>query len=213
MNDYSGEVPVLATMEQAMTQNASERQGRARRTDAARNAERLVSAARELFAEAGPEVTLDEVAKRAGLGNATLYRHFPTRGDLLVAVYSDEVDALREHGDRLLAAAPADALFAWLDAFVTHVATKSELALAITEDPTDSRRTDLFHRWHESMRQTAKALLAQAKQTGAVRPDLEAADLLALTGAAALAADDAAHARRLVAVLRHGFAASPHSRN
>ena len=64
---------------------------RGRRADASRNAERLLAAARELVDESGSEVALDEVARQAGVGNATLYRHFPTRGDLLVAVYADEV--------------------------------------------------------------------------------------------------------------------------
>jgi AcrR family transcriptional regulator len=178
---------------------------RARRADAARNAELLLRAAAELFAQDGPDAALDEVARRAGLGNATLYRHFPTRGDLLVAVYADEVAELcRGAGALAERHAPGDALFAWLDDFVVHVATKRALAHAVTEGP-DERRSDLFEHWHASMRTTAEALLARARAAGAVRGDLAVGDLLALVSGAAMTAADAEHARRLLGIMRHGF--------
>jgi AcrR family transcriptional regulator len=176
------------------------------RSDASRNAALLLAAARELVAEAGNEVALDEVARRAGVGNATLYRHFPTRGDLLVAVYADEVEALCRRGDELRAApAPLDALFAWLDDFVVHVATKRPLALAATEGAT-GRRTRLFDEWHASITAAAAELVRRA--SGSLRPDLTATDLLALASGAALTATDAEHARRLVALLRTGLTVS-----
>ncbi|SHK57564.1 TetR/AcrR family transcriptional regulator [Actinacidiphila paucisporea] len=179
---------------------------RARRADAARNAELLLAAAKRLFAQEGPDVALDEVARQAGLGNATLYRHFPTRGDLLVAVYADEVAELCR-GAAVLAERhpPGDALFAWLDDFVVHVATKRALALAVTDGP-DERRTELFARWHESMTSTADGLLARARAAGAVRGDLAVGDLLALVSGAAMTASDAGHARRLLGIMRYGFA-------
>ncbi|MEU7004238.1 helix-turn-helix domain-containing protein [Nonomuraea sp. NPDC046570] len=174
----------------------------ARRADAARNAESLISAARELFDERGTDVPLDDVARRAGVGNATLYRNFPTRGDLLVAVYAEEVAELCERGQALLhEPSAADALFDWLDSFVVHVATKRALAMAATE----GGRADLFGRWHASMNAAASGLLLRARQEGAVRADLDAADLLALAGAAAMAAADPGHAQRLLRVLRHGL--------
>ncbi|MFG1838717.1 TetR/AcrR family transcriptional regulator [Micromonospora sp. NPDC049175] len=178
--------------------------GHGRRADATRNAERLLAAARELVDESGSEVALDEVARRAGVGNATLYRHFPTRGDLLVAVYADEVAALCRQGADLLGdPSPADALFTWLDAFVIHVATKRALALAATEGP-GARRTGMFDKWHESMRSTATNLLRRAQDAGAVRPDLTVTDLLAIGSGAALTGTNAAHAQRLVGLLRSG---------
>lgn len=181
------------------------REGRTRRADAARNADLLLAAAKELFEREGPEAALDEVAKRAGLGNATLYRHFPTRGDLLVAVYADEVaDLCRRAEVSAERYAPGDALFAWLDDFVVHVATKRALALAVTEGP-DERRTELFERWHESMRSTAQRLLARARAAGAVCGDLTVGDLLALVSGAAMTAADAAHAQRLLGIMRRGF--------
>lgn len=180
---------------------------RARRADAARNAESLLAAARELFGTHGPEAALDEVARRAGVGNATLYRHFPTRGDLLVAVYADEVNALCLRGSSLLEEpSAADALFRWLDDFVVHVATKRALALAVTDGP-GRPRSELFEGWHAAMTGTAEPLLSRAVRAGAVRTDLTVTDLLALASGAAMAASGPEHARALVRLLRHGLAA------
>lgn len=180
--------------------------GHPRRADAARNARLLVAAARELFDERGPDVAMDEVARRAGVGNATLYRNFPTRGDLLAAAYADEVAALCQRGATLLAESPpGEALYAWLDSFVIHVATKRALALAATA-ASDERRSELFGSWHESMTSTAAGLLARAQEARAIRPGLTAADLLALASAAALASATADHARHLLEVMRYGLA-------
>jgi AcrR family transcriptional regulator len=172
------------------------------RSDTRRNRERLLAAARELVAEVGNEVALDEIARRAGVGNATLYRHFPTRAELLAALYTDEVAALCDYGTQLLAApSPIEALFAWLDAFVAHVATKRPLALAAT-DGTDERRTPLFDQWHASITNTAAALVRRARP--ALRQDVTAADMLALATGVALTADTQ-KARHLVGLLRTGL--------
>jgi AcrR family transcriptional regulator len=89
------------------------------------------------------------------VGNATLYRHFPTRSDLLVAVYGDQVAELCRRADRPLGDRPPEvALFEWLDEFVVHVANKRDLALAITETA-DGRRTALFNQWHATITDTA----------------------------------------------------------
>jgi AcrR family transcriptional regulator len=178
------------------------------RADASRNVARLLAAARDVLAEAGNDVAFDVIARRAGVGNATLYRHFPTRADLLVAVYADEIAALCQRGARLLESAePTDALFAWLDEFVVHVATKRSLALAATEDA-DERRTEQFRQWHGSIISMAERLVRRAQPV--LRSDLTAIDVLTLASGAALATDTA-HARRLVALLRSGFAAQPGS--
>jgi AcrR family transcriptional regulator len=180
-----------------------------RRADAARNAALVVTAARQVIAERGAgaaldDVPLDEVARRAGVGNATLYRHFPTRGDLLVAVYADELTALCDRGAELGSAPdPLDALFSWLDDFVVHVATKRALAEAATVGPV-GRRTELFDRWHAAMHSTAAGLLGRAHAAGLVRSDLTVVDLLAMVSGAALTAADVAHARRLVTFIRRG---------
>jgi AcrR family transcriptional regulator len=178
---------------------------RARRADATANARSLVSAARELFGEHGPEVALDVVARRAGVGNATLYRHFPTRADLLVAVYADEAAALCRRGAGLLHGPSAgDALFDWLDDLLGHMEGMRALVLAAAGGPGDGR-TELFRRSHASLTSTAEDLLERAKAVGAVHPDLAVADVLALTGAAAIAAGGTDHARRLLRLMRRGF--------
>jgi AcrR family transcriptional regulator len=172
-----------------------------KRADASRNAARLLAAARALIEESGNEVALDEVARRAGVGNATLYRHFPTRADLLAAVYADEVAALCRRAATLAAdLPPTEALFAWLDEFALHVTTKRPLAVAATAGPTD-RRTPLFDNWHRAITEAAAALVEAAP----LQPGVTTADVLALATGAAIATTDPAHARHLVALLRTGL--------
>ena len=148
------------------------------------------------------QVALDDVARRASSATPTLYRHFPTRGDLLVAVYADEVDALCRRGAALLhELSAAEALLDWLDELHRpRRPTKRALALAATESP-DDRRTELFDRWHESMRSTAEGLLIRARDTGAIRSDLSVGDLLAPTSAAAMVSTGTHHARQLLRIL------------
>jgi AcrR family transcriptional regulator len=177
---------------------------RPRRADARRNHDRLLAAAKEVFAEHGADAPLDDVARRAGVGNATMYRHFPTRQELLVAVYSDEVTELCARAEALLTAdAPGDALFEWLHAFIAHVATKRELALALTDDA-GGRRSALFDRWHEAMNSAASALVGRAQESRTVRPDLNAVDLLVLASGIALTGAGGDQVHRLVRLLRSG---------
>jgi AcrR family transcriptional regulator len=187
-----------------MTSRRVEQPARPRRADARRNYELLLAAAKEIFDEHGLDVPLDDIARRAGVGNATMYRHFPTRRELIIAVYSDEVVALCAHGEGLLADADAgDALFRWLREFVAHVATKRELALALTDDRA-GHRNEMFGRWHEAMHATTSALLDRARQAGAVRHGLATEDLLALATGIALTGADADQLTRLLTVVRHG---------
>src|SRR4029450_3200501 len=113
----------------------STRRPRRRRADARRNTELLLAAAKEVFDEHGVDAPLDDIARRAGVGNATMYRHFPTRRELIVAVYAEEVPQLCDRGEALLHdPAPGQALFGWLQAFIAHVASKRAPALAIPND-------------------------------------------------------------------------------
>jgi AcrR family transcriptional regulator len=174
------------------------------RADAQRNYDLLVAAAREVFHDDGIDAPLDDIARRAGVGNATMYRHFPTRRELIIAVYSEEVAELSARSESLLAGeAPDDALFLWLRDFIAHVAAKRELALSITDDRT-GQRSALFDRWHAAMHTAASALLTRAQRTGTVRPDLDPAELLALANGIALTATDATQAERLVLLVRQG---------
>jgi AcrR family transcriptional regulator len=183
---------------------SAERPGRPRRADARRNYELLLSAAKEVFDEHGADAPLDDIARRAGVGNATMYRHFPTRRELIIAVYADEVAALCALGEALLTEADAgDALFGWLRAFVAHVATKRELVLALADDRA-GQRSVMVRDWHQAMHSTAAALLTRARHSGAVRGDVAVPDLLALANGIALTGPDIDQIDRLLALLRHG---------
>ncbi|MCW2919840.1 MAG: regulatory protein TetR [Actinomycetia bacterium] len=182
---------------------------RPRRADARRNYELLLAAAKEIFDEHGVDAPLDDIARRAGVGNATMYRHFPTRRELIIAVYADEVTALCAQGEALLEeGSPGDALFGWLRAFIAHVATKRELALAVTNDR-GGQRSALFGRWHEAMHSTASALLTRAQRSTTVRADLEVSDLLALANGIALTGADADQTERLLLLIRSGTDPDP----
>ncbi|SDD34218.1 TetR/AcrR family transcriptional regulator [Actinokineospora iranica] len=172
------------------------------RADARRNRERLLAAARKVFDERGIDAALDEVARRAGIGNATLYRHFPTRRDLIVAVYADEVADLCGRGEALLAAdSPGAALAEWLRLFVSHVAAKRELALAI-----EGERSALFEQWHRAVSDTAAALLARARRDGAARDDVDVADLVALATGIAVVDPGGERTEALLSLVRLGLA-------
>jgi AcrR family transcriptional regulator len=175
-----------------------------RRADAERNRLRLLAAAREVFDEHGTDAPLDVIARRAGVGNATMYRHFANRRELALAVYADEVTAVCERGAALLDdPAPGDALFAWLLAFTEHVATKGGLAMIGAGEPA-ARGSELFAQWHDAMRSTATALVDRARHAGAVRPDLDPGDLLQLASGIARTGADPARTRHLLDLLRHG---------
>jgi AcrR family transcriptional regulator len=174
--------------------------GRARRADARDNHALLLAAAKEVFAEDGPDAPLDRIARRAGIGNATMYRHFPSRRELVTAVYADEVASLSSRA-RLDAADPGAELFAWLGLFVEHVRDKRALALSLTT-PAGDHET-LFARWHETVNETAAALVDRAKAAGAVEPDTDALDLLLLGTGIALA-NAPARTDRLLTLVRRG---------
>ena len=160
---------------------------RARRADAQRNVERLIAAARDAFSVHGPNASLDDIARVAGVGAGTLYRHFPTRLALFEAVYRDSVERLCADGERLAATEPpADALVDWLKGFVTVVSQKRGLAAALTEE---GRTSELFVQCHTMINATGAALLDHAKAAGAVRDDLALGDLLKMAKAFAIAAE------------------------
>src|SRR6185369_12257140 len=116
------------------------------RADAQRNVAKLLDAAREAFTARGPNASLDDIARAAGVGAGTLYRHFPTRLALFEAVYRDSVERLCAEGERLaVAEPPAKALVDWLEGFVTVVSQKRGLAAALT---VEGRASDFFAECH-----------------------------------------------------------------
>jgi AcrR family transcriptional regulator len=180
---------------------------RARRVDAARNRAALVATARRLFDERGIDVPLDEIAKSAALANATLYRHFPTRAELIVAVYATELEELRQASENLLDRRdPGQALADWLRLFVHHVATKRELALAL---PDDTERGALFTSWHATMQDAASQLLKRAHDAGTVRADITTTDILALASGIALTGLPGTRLDTLLDLVRDGYQAAP----
>jgi AcrR family transcriptional regulator len=175
------------------------------RADARRNRDQLIEAAQAVFAELGTQAPLDEIARRAGIGNATLYRHFPTRDDLLIAVYADEVSALSASGAKLLAAAdrePLDALFEWLEAFVLHVASKGDLARSL--EPGASR-SEQHEEWHEAIFGVATRLVDRAREAGVIRADVDPVDLLVLISG--MASAEPARVKRLLQMVRRSVIA------
>jgi AcrR family transcriptional regulator len=160
---------------------------RARRADAQRNVERLIAAARDAFAAHGPNASLDDIARAAGVGAGTLYRHFPTRLALFEAVYRDSVERLCADGERLLATEPpAQALVDWLHGFVSVVSQKRGLAAALTEE---GRTSELFAQCHALIDTTGGRLLRRAKAAGEMRDDVALGDLLKMAKAFAYAAE------------------------
>ncbi|MBV9839234.1 MAG: TetR/AcrR family transcriptional regulator [Solirubrobacterales bacterium] len=170
----------------------------------------LIATAKRLFAERGVDVPLDEIARTANVANATLYRHFRTRAELIVAVYAEEVDELRRTSERLLQAPdPSQALADWLRMFVRHVATKRELALTL---PDGDERGALFTEWQATMHDAATRLANRARDAGALRADIAASDLLALGNGIALTARSTTGLERLLDLLRDGYRVTGASR-
>lgn len=147
------------------------------RADAVRNRERVLEAAKAVFNAGGPEASLEAVAKRAGVGIGTLYRHFPTREDLFEAVYRREVEQLSELAEHLRSAKdPVDALRRWLRSAVEFVATKKGMSAALALTYQSSSELAAF-----SMDRLTKAIgsvLDRAVAAGQMRGDVSPEDLL-----------------------------------
>jgi AcrR family transcriptional regulator len=184
------------------------------RADARRNRQRLLAAARTAFTEHGAEASLDDIARRAGVGSGTLYRHFPTRQALVEAVYRDQVEALCTRGYELLDTLPPDdALAAWLRALADYVTTKRGLATAM-KAIMDDQGSQVFASCKQALYAAARALLTRAQETGTVRADADVDDLLRLVHAIAVATEQAPDGgERLLSLvmdgLRHQEAAAP----
>jgi AcrR family transcriptional regulator len=152
------------------------------RADAVRNRERVLEAAKAVFSAGGPDASLEAVAKRAGVGIGTLYRHFPTREALFEAVYRREVEQLSELAEQLKSeAAPVDALRRWLRSNVQFVATKKGMsaALALAAHGSSELSTYSFDR----LTKAVGALLERAVAAGEIRADVGPEDVLrALVG-------------------------------
>jgi AcrR family transcriptional regulator len=153
---------------------------RPRRSDARRNYDNLIAAGREAFTEDGKAASLEDVARRAGVGIGTLYRHFPSRQNLLEAVYVEEVDALCRSAVELADEPPWEALVGWLHRFVGYLATKQALAEELLAY--NDRDADVFQTCRKNMYAGGEPLLVRAQQAHVVRADTDIAEVIQLVG-------------------------------
>ncbi|GHJ39940.1 TetR/AcrR family transcriptional regulator [Streptomyces sp. TS71-3] len=177
------------------------------RADARRNYEAVLAAAAEVFGAGGPDASLDEIARRAGVGNATLYRHFPHRRDLLIAVCVDEVEKLCVIGEELRSQGhgpSGDALESWLHAYIDHVRTRSGLGAAFATG--NSQDSPFVATCRAAVGEVGSALLRDAQQAGTARADLRLDDLLTLANAIAIVTESSTgdQARDLLKLVMEG---------
>jgi AcrR family transcriptional regulator len=177
------------------------------RADSARNRQSLIDAAKTGFAEIGLNVSLEDIARRAGVGIGTLYRHFPSREAVVEAVYRREVEQLAEAVPRLLeSASPAEALHQWMHLFVDYVATKRVIAPSLAAAA--GRTPSLYATSAELISNAISTLVKRAIAKGDVRKDIDPSDLLrALVGISYGNPDTGweASARRLIDILMDGL--------
>jgi AcrR family transcriptional regulator len=178
------------------------------RRDAQRNYERIVAAAASVFAEQGADGSLNEVARRAGVGPATLYRRFPTRDALLAALLADRHNALAAEAEHLAeGSATADALIGWVSGFMNHVSTYRGLATLVKAGREDER--SLFAATFATLIDAGAKLLKRTQQRGEIRADIDVCELLDLASGIAIAAEcDPGTADRLFKLAIEGLRSS-----
>ena len=176
---------------------------RPQRADARRNYEKLVSAAREAFAEDGTSASLEDIARRAQVGIGTLYRHFPTRQHLLEAVYLDEVEAICRSAADLADLEPWDALVTWLRQFVGFAATKRALAQEMLG--TIGSDAEVFRTCRVAISSAGDELLGRAQAAGAVRADASFIDIARLLGGIASIDSDPEQIERILDIVIDGL--------
>ena len=185
--------------------------GRPMRADAQRNRARLLEAAVRAFSQEGPEVTLDAIAKDAGVGIGTLYRHFPTREALVEAAYRNELARLCDAVPELLAdLTPAAATRRWMDRFVDYMTTKRGMADALRAVIASGGNPYAHSR--DRLISAITTLLSRAAAAGTVRSDVEPADVLTSLSGVSLAAGEPAQreqARRVLDLLMDGLRYRP----
>ena len=182
------------------------------RADAVRNRERLVAAAIAAFTEHGADASLDDIARRAGVGPGTLYRHFPTRQALQEAAYLQGFETLCAHAYSLAEGElpPDEALLAWMRLLADYLATKRGLSAALLT--TLDKSADIFVSTHKAIREAGGTLLGNAIAAGTVRPDVTINDILKLVNGIGLACeslpDRATQAERLLDIVITGLRVS-----
>lgn len=150
------------------------------RADARRNYDLLVDAARRVFVDNGPDASLEEIARRAGVGIGTLYRRFPNRQALLEAVYLEEIQTMCEGAEKLSGLPPYDALQTWLTDFVDFAMNKTAVARELVDAL--GKDSEFFASCKTSLQITASLLFTRAQEVGDVRGDVDPMEVLKLIG-------------------------------
>jgi AcrR family transcriptional regulator len=149
---------------------------RPKRADARRNYEKVLTAARQAFAEGGESTALEEIARRAGVGIGTLYRHFPNRQALLEALYVDEVEEMCRSAAELDGSDPWEALNGWFEGFIAYIATKRALAAELQNYL--EQDAPLFKTCRTSLYEAGEPLLRRAQEEGIVRRDVTIGEVI-----------------------------------
>jgi AcrR family transcriptional regulator len=181
---------------------------RPKRADARRNYDKVLAAAREAFAEGGESMALEEIARRAGVGIGTLYRHFPNRQALLEALYVGEVEEMCRSATGFEGDDPWEALSGWIEGFVAYLATKralaSELLNYLDQD------AELFKVCRRSLFAAGEPLLKRAQEAGVVRPDVEIGEVIQMVGAIGkMPTTDPEHVRQILRIALDGLRYQP----
>lgn len=179
------------------------------RADSLRNRDLLLTAAKTAFTELGAQAPLEEIARRAGVGIGTLYRHFPTREALIAAVYAREIEQLAASADALLAERSAgEALEAWLNLLIDYMATKRVMAPALRADPGEGSK--LYASSGATILPTLERLSEAARAANDIRSDIGFEDILRMMSGLSIGYEQPgwdAGARRLLSVMMAGLRA------
>jgi AcrR family transcriptional regulator len=178
------------------------------RADARRSRAKLLEAATEAFAETGADAPLEDIARRAGVGIGTLYRHFPTRVDLQAAVYRSQVETVCAAADEyMISASPEQALAGWLRAMAAYLATKRGLSRALVE--AIGRDSQLITSCWGAMNDATERLMTRAQEAGTLRQDIKPMDVLRLVHGVVIATEQApGETDRLLGLMLDGLRTS-----
>jgi AcrR family transcriptional regulator len=177
---------------------------RPKRADARRNYEKVLAAAREAFAEGGESTALEEIARRAGVGIGTLYRHFPNRQALLEALYVDEVEEMCRSAAELDGSHPWEALNGWFERFIAYIGTKRALAAELLNYLDED--AELFQVCRTSLFEAGEPLLKSAQEAGVVRADVSIGEVIQMVvGIAKIPARDPKQNEHILRVALDGL--------
>jgi AcrR family transcriptional regulator len=177
---------------------------RPKRADARRNYDKVLAAAREAFAEGGESTALEEIARRAGVGIGTLYRHFPNRQALLEALYVGEVEEMCRSATELDGSDAWEALNGWLEGLIAYIGTKRALAAELLNYLDED--APLFQVCRTSLFEAGDPLLKRAQEAGVVRPDVTIGEVIQMVvGIAKIPSSDPAQNEHILRVALDGL--------